>query len=313
MNWNIDCHAQVSKLYYYLTHTPIIWKRFLRLVNIPLPPLPPTPRYRLSELDFEAERLVFRALSLDNNWRSFAPKTYRSQRLTVYNQVLAMKVLPGGKYLVASVGDSEGHRYAIIVYVLDHPTRGSVALAKTPTKSKAYNLQAKYMTWDEVQGISIAYIRRKFKSNKRCEYVSIDIYRILCSLTDLISVNPSNYGHRTEIDPAMPLIYECICLHIALDALEALGDPKNTLTIREISEQPPPFREMARIRSSRALDHPSLVEDRGKPMLTVVKKPDEIVIKDLTTRVISTLKCERFVPETIHVSSVRAFYTPVHS
>ena len=163
-------HAQVSKLYYYLTHQPIIWKRFLRHLSVPIPPLPPTSRYGLGELDFEAERLVFRAISLDDNWRSFSPKTYRCQRLKIYNQVLAMTVLPGGKYLVASVRDTGCNRYAIMVFVLDHATRGSIALAKTPTKSKAYNLQAKYLAYNGVQGIAIAYIRRKFKSNKRCGY-----------------------------------------------------------------------------------------------------------------------------------------------
>ena len=104
----------------------------------------------------------------------------------------------------------------------------------------------------------------------------------------------------------MPLQYECVCLHTSLQSLEILGDPKVPQTARELhthaADQPPPFREMARIRSSRPLDHAILFEVGGMPFVTVVKKPDEVVVKDLTSRVISTLKCEAFEPITHLVS-----------
>jgi hypothetical protein len=143
-------------------------------MNIPLPPLPPTSRYSLGNLGFEVEKMVFRAISLDDNWRSYAPKLYQTQVVKVYDQVQDMTVLPGGKYLVASVRDTGNKRYAIIVYVMDHCGH-NVALAKTPTKSKAYNLQAKYMTHRGVQGITISYIRREFKGDgqDRCRSVCI--------------------------------------------------------------------------------------------------------------------------------------------
>jgi hypothetical protein len=209
-----------------------------------------------------------------------------------------MTVLPGGKYLVASVRDAGCKRYAIMVFVLDHTGKGSIALAKTPTKSKAYNLQAKYMTFHGVQGIAIAYIRRKFKSSARCGLVNYS--RTHVYLTAFPRIDPSDYSVMTEIDPPMPLRYECACLHISLQALEFLGDPKiapNSLEFcAHASKQPPPFREMARIRSSAPLDAVTLVEYEGMPFVVVVKRPDEVVIKDLTTRTISTLKCEPFEP-----------------
>lgn len=295
---------QVSKLYYYLTHQPIIWKRFLHHINIPLPPLPPTSRYSLGQLAMEAERLVIRAISLDDNWRSFKPKLYRAQKLKAYSQVHAMKVLPGGKYLVASV-DPGCRRYAIMVFVLDHAGSETMALAKTPTKSKAYNLQAKYMTFQGVQGIAIAYIRRKFKGTDRERCGLVDHLCCLTCFTDplpsfTISVDPSDYSPAAEIDAPFPLQYECVCLHISLQALELLSDPEfppGSPQFRAYAEnQSPPFREIARIRSSAALESLSLVEHNGMPYVVFVQRPDKIVIKDLTTTAISTLKCEPFEP-----------------
>jgi hypothetical protein len=105
-------------------------------------------------------------MSIDDNWRSSAPKLYRVQQLRAHNQVQGMAILPGGKYLITSV-DSGCRRYAIMVFVLDRPGGEGMPLAKTPTKSKAYNLQAKYMTYNGTQGIMIAYLRRKFKGPDR--------------------------------------------------------------------------------------------------------------------------------------------------
>ena len=140
--------------------------------------------------------------------------------------------------------------------------------------------------------------------------------KIISSLTHLVRINPSDYSHRTEIDPPMPLQYECVCLHISLQSLEILGDPKVPQSAQErhthAANQPPPFREMARIRSSRPLDHAILFEVGGVPFVTVVKKPDEVVVKDLTSRVISTLKCEAFEPITHLVSSNCIKETPIH-
>lgn len=75
-----------------------------------------------------------------------------------------MVVLPGGKYMVASVCNMAKTHYSLIVFALDHRIGGVVPLAETPVKRKAYNLKAKYMNIDGTPSIVIAYIRRKMSS-----------------------------------------------------------------------------------------------------------------------------------------------------
>jgi hypothetical protein len=83
--------------------------------------------------------------------------------LTAHYKVLEMKLLPGGKYLIASVKDAYSYRFFVIVYHLDHPN-GYQALARAPTHGKAFDLQAKYNMVDGEQGILIAFVRRRFQS-----------------------------------------------------------------------------------------------------------------------------------------------------
>jgi hypothetical protein len=140
------------------------------------------------------------------------------------------------------------------------------------------------MSFQGVQGIAIAYIRRKFKGTGR----------------ERGGINPSDYSPTSEIDAPFPLQHECVCLHISLQALELLSNPKfppGSSQFRTYAEtQPPPFRELARIRSSAALDSLTLVEHDGMPFVVVVKRPDRVVIKDLTTTMRSTLRCAPFEP-----------------
>lgn len=146
----------------------MIWKRFLRNINIPLPPLRPTFKYTLDATGYEIEQLVTRAISLEFNWRKNYPDVTNSQIVLAHYKVLELKLLPGGKYLVASVKDSCSYRFFIMVFCLDHPN-GYQALARAPTKSRAYDLQAKYVTYNSgsgpEQGIMIAYIHRTFAAN----------------------------------------------------------------------------------------------------------------------------------------------------
>ena len=152
---------QVNKAFYLLTHEPIIWKRFLSQLTIPLPPIRPTFRYALEATDFEIEQLVTRAISLEDNWRQTHPKIVRTRALLARYVVLELKLLPGGKYLVASVKDVDSHRFYIVVFCLDHPN-GPRPLARFPTKAKALHLQAKYMRYQGAQVIMIAFVCRWF-------------------------------------------------------------------------------------------------------------------------------------------------------
>jgi hypothetical protein len=155
---------KVSKLFYQLTHQPIIWKTFLRSMNITPPPLPPARRYSNlgSITGFEAERMVIRAISFHDNWKSEAPKVYDVQHFMQHHNVLSMVVLPGGKHLVASVADYTYTVYALMVFVMDYRHGGLIPLAKTFTETKAQNLRARYMTVRRVSGIVIGYVRQEF-------------------------------------------------------------------------------------------------------------------------------------------------------
>lgn len=84
-----------------------------------------------------------------------------------------MTILPGGKYLVASVTDAGHKRYALMIFVLDHHGRPAVALAQVETKTRAYDLQAKYMSLRGDQGIMIAFVRREFEPGKAERYGSV--------------------------------------------------------------------------------------------------------------------------------------------
>lgn len=151
-----------------LTRQPAIWKRFLpylSTVDHPLAAMPPTSKYTAGPLSALAiERFVTRAVSLDNNWRGDSPRPFDTRSYETYHKVLAMVLLPGGHYMIASVVDRVG-QYAIMVWAMDHPALGGpIPLAIRYTDVKAYHLQAKYMTVGGRKGIAIAFLRKKHKN-----------------------------------------------------------------------------------------------------------------------------------------------------
>lgn len=136
-------------------------------MNVPLPPLPPTARHSMASLNnLEVERLLIRAISLQKNFELKKPEPFYGIAVETFHQVQAMVILPGGKYLVASVRDEQRDCYAIMIFVLDYRRAGALALAKTATPTKAYNLQAKYMTFQGQRGIMVSYSLRDTKSRK---------------------------------------------------------------------------------------------------------------------------------------------------
>ncbi|OBZ77473.1 hypothetical protein A0H81_02707 [Grifola frondosa] len=282
---------QVSSLYYNLTHHPIVWKRLLRRTNVPLPPIPPTSRHSYPRLSgLEAERLLIRAMSLEKNWRRIRPKPLSTWSFNAHHNVLAMTLLPGGHHLVASVADKKRYHYSLMVFIMDD--HGSAKpVAKTCTITKAYSLQAKYVTIRGQRGIAISYIRREF-INRR------DVDR---------NINIAEYSDFHEIDPQVPLKYECTALHFSLDAVQALEDspfpPGSREFIEEAQKYPPPFRNLVKISSRRQLECPVIEEAFGSPYLAVVRRPDSIMLKNLAGGAVSTLKClpDAFYPDSSHV------------
>jgi hypothetical protein len=141
----------------------MVWKRILRTFHLQLPPLPPTIRYSFPALSsLETERLVIRALAAEANWRSTMPKAYKAWRFCIYADVMSMKIVPGGKYIVASIREGT-NRYALVLLMMEHRVKTAYPVAKIATASKAYKLEAKYMRYGTEMGIMISYVRREPK------------------------------------------------------------------------------------------------------------------------------------------------------
>ncbi|KAJ6575495.1 hypothetical protein B0H19DRAFT_1128980 [Mycena capillaripes] len=284
---DIICLRRVDRTLFLLTHEPVIWKRFLERMKTPIPPLRPTFRYSLQATDFEAEQLVSRAISLEDNWRRDEPRVHNRQVMDAHHRVLDMRLLPGGKFLIASVRDLSSHRYYITLFSLDHP-KGNRAVARVPTISKAYDLQAKYMKYKGAHGIMVAYTRRTFKRGEKC------------------GIDPSDYSDSDAVDPPFPLLYETLCLHVALDPLEELVDPRISPGSAEFYNlavaRPPPFLQVSLFESETRITSLTLFELDNKAHLAFVQQPRRIVFIDLASGVVSRLLIHNFnnFPEKAH-------------
>lgn len=257
----------------------------MRWAGVPLPPLPPTARHSLPYMNgLEAERLLLRATSIERAWRSYDNPCSSDWRFDAYHTVLSMVILPGGRYLVASVAGRGNDKYCIVVYMLDHIKYGAIILAKTPTTTKAFHLTARYMTVANQRSIVIAYVRRDYKNRA---------YRTRGRAPGNIDI--SEYSLEHEIDPAVGIKYECIVMQIPLEQLETLGHPSlrpgTSEFLRYAKSQPPPFQLLVRMRSRKQLMRPCLDELYGEAYLAIVKHPGDIMFKKLHGGSVTTLHC----------------------
>ncbi|KAJ7687350.1 hypothetical protein B0H17DRAFT_685696 [Mycena rosella] len=284
---DIMCLRRVDRTYFLLTHEPIIWKRFLERMKTPIPPLRPTFRYSLQVTDFEIEQLVSRAISLEDNWRRDEPRVKTRKVMEAHHRVLDMRLLAGGKFLIASVRDLSSHRYYITLFSLDHP-KGNRAVARVPTISKAYDLQAKYMRYQGRHGIMVAYTRRTFKNGERCD------------------IDPSDYKDTDAVDPPFPFLYESLCLHISLDALEELVDPRIPPGSDEFYNiavaRSPPFLQVSLFESETRITSLTLFELDQKAHVAFVQQPRRVVFIDLASGVVSRMLIHNYkdYPEKAH-------------
>lgn len=111
-------------------------------------------------------------------------------------------------------------------------------------------------------------------------------------------LNVSEYSGEHEIDSPYPLKYECVTFHVALTALEDLCDPRFVPGSNEFIEHarklPPPFTRVAHIRTTKQLGTLSLDDFAGKPHLTLVRYPNEIIFKPLNGGPTSILNLRSF-------------------
>ncbi|KAM6498570.1 hypothetical protein JOM56_006518 [Amanita muscaria] len=284
---------RVNKTFFILTHAPIIWKRFLLRMNIPLPPFRPSFRYTHDATDHEVEHLVTRAISLDDNWRRGKTCIRSNKCVSTQYQVLDLVMVPGGKFLVASVKDQPGYRFNLTLYVMDHP-RGIVqALARIPTISKAYFLQAKYVEWKGKRGIMIVYCRRRFQNHSRT------------------GVDPSDFSVRTDIDPPLPFAYEVKCLHVDLETLENMVDPclepQSDEYVSLRMDRGPPFQEVEFIELDHVVTGLTLFEFNRAPFFGFLQAEGKIVLVDPGTRQLFVMTCADHPDHVGEEHRIRAF------
>ncbi|KAE9401917.1 hypothetical protein BT96DRAFT_572810 [Gymnopus androsaceus JB14] len=276
---DVICLRRVNKMLFLITHEPIIWKRFLVRLSIPIPPLRPSLRWSWDSHSFQIEQLVAKAICTDDNWRRLSPKLSHTRVIFAFNEVLEMKLLPGGQYMVASVKDSSSRRFYICIFCLDHPEPNYPPLARLPVPSKAFNLEARFLPHEGRQGITIMYSQRSPEDGHLRGY-------------DL-----SEWSARPDLDSPYPLRHDCICTFVDMEALELLSDPSVNRMSRTFRERaaalPKPFQLMIHFVSNAPVEHSSLFEADGKPFAALVQKPNEIVIMDLTSNQLSSIKCLR--------------------
>ncbi|KAF9566911.1 hypothetical protein CPC08DRAFT_758547 [Agrocybe pediades] len=199
---------QTCKTYYLLTHEAVIWKRYLERMRIPVQQMRPTLQYRELVANYEIESFVTAACALDRSWRRGEPVLWREEIHASQYRIIELKMVPGGKFLVASVRDKRNYRFFILVYALD-VLFGSRMLARVPTHYKAFNLQVKYMKHEGVDGIMISYVRRRFKDG--------------VPLQSKHNINNLYQGAPVTLPKAV--VYEACSLHMRLDSVEVLIAP----------------------------------------------------------------------------------------
>ncbi|KAJ8523092.1 hypothetical protein ONZ45_g433 [Pleurotus djamor] len=304
---DIICLRRVNKLLYLLTCEPIIWKRFLLRMSFPLPPLRPTYRFSLQKFDFEAEQLVTRAISLDDNWRNHNTAVRNREDYATDRVILEMKLLPGGKYLVTSDTDERRFRYGMTIYSLEDPG-GLRPVARIDTGTRVFHIQAKYMKYEGQQALVVACLQRHLTNEA-------DTWLESC----LFSVD-------TEIDTPVPFEYQLLCFHTSLESLEMVSDPGVRRGAQErrdrLVRMSPPFRSIACIPGLQSrMEFPTLFQCNQEPFVAFVQQPDKIHFRNLNSGVKSLLQCQpgngyldkihrirciRVIPGQMHICVIRS-------
>ncbi|CAA7268055.1 unnamed protein product [Cyclocybe aegerita] len=261
---------KTCKVFYLLTHEPIIWKRYMRRLRVPLAQLRPTFKFTERISNHEIEFLVTRACAVERSWRRGIPRIKGRRILASQYKIIDLKLVPGGKFLVASAKDKCNYRFYILVYALD-VMYGSRLLARLPTFFKVYDIQAQYMDYKGVPGMMISYVRRRFE-NGAPPYIDV-----------------SDYGHTTPIDTHHPLIYDACCIHMRLDAVEELirpdlnphGAKENYLAAAYTLEAP--FRDVFRHELPAEIHSASLFSVDNQPHMGFAVRNQSVALVELNT------------------------------
>lgn len=257
---------RVSKLYCHLTRQPIIWKRLLKRTKLLLPPLPPEANHELGNLKGSAaERFFMRAYEVDKAWR----EAHKQPRSTVWEfdakgYVAEMALLPGGRYLVASVSDRDKWNWMLVLYAIRD--RGPAEpLVAYKTESRALMLQAKFSDYKGKRGIAVSYLLRRWKHPNQDRHWAVNI---------------SDLGVAWESNPPFPMRYEVRTYNIALDVLEKAWDPDmSRQQWRDYAMRADFIQLLPTLRTAEKVSQVCLDTNLGKPFLAVAAGDDNIRIK----------------------------------
>lgn len=261
---------RTCKDYYFLTHEPIIWKRFLNRMNFPLPPFRPTLRYSMSIADFEIEQLVTQAITVDDNWRSSNPRIFDKKTLFTGMVVNDLFLVPGGRFLLASLMDRTKPKRPgrvkcfLYLYILDHPF-GPHAVCRIETFTRAYNLRAKFCRVRRGEdGMVITYNRRKPKQPQPKTLFDEDF--------------SCEFEHKIDIPGGFD--YNIAVLYLNMNLVEWItqpdfnhASPMYTQLLRGI---PNPFRELGMANSGHEFTQTDIIYFRERHWLVSINLPHEV-------------------------------------
>ncbi|KIY73382.1 hypothetical protein CYLTODRAFT_485538 [Cylindrobasidium torrendii FP15055 ss-10] len=191
---------RVNKAFCILTHCATLWKQLFMDAQVPVPFVAEYPdRFAFHPSDFEYERLVAKCVSLEDNWTSKFPHAKGMSTLFMGCTVFEAKLMPGGKYLVASVkevcGDGGGPYFGVHVYaLLGHGTQITAKLIMAlNTVGRVHELQARFVKRRRVTWLAIAFVRREYQT------------------TGLYDLNTVDYDWESD-DHKVNYIFEAGCL-----------------------------------------------------------------------------------------------------
>ena len=155
--------SQTSQFYADLTNQPVVWTRLLKRTSGPLPHLPPEAHHNLHNLrSDQLEQLFKHAYDVDQAWMQPGEQTV-SRFLDIGEYVSEMVVLPGGRYIVASVSDETRVWWQLVVYDTASAD-ADVPVARYSTPTRPYGLQAKFMEYQGHRCIVLGFLARKWKN-----------------------------------------------------------------------------------------------------------------------------------------------------
>ncbi|SJL15646.1 uncharacterized protein ARMOST_19150 [Armillaria ostoyae] len=152
---------RLNRAFFILTHESTIWKRFLNCLQRPIPYFH-EKRFSFGPRDFEPERLLAQTSSADDNWRSDFTRAFHANTVFLDGLAYDMKLLPGGKYLVAA-GKNATHIIALFELCGDRPDQMVFRLiASANLHHRAFQLQTRFMPYNKEPCLFIGYVCRAY-------------------------------------------------------------------------------------------------------------------------------------------------------